>query len=97
MSSCSFCGCFATQYAWSADGPAVNGPPAPGQNSAICKTPQSNGASVGFALAGGIFLCIGNIATQYSLAFVGLSITEVVASSITVVGGASRRLGFCSF
>ena len=57
----------------------------------MCNTPQSNGASVGFALAGGIFLCIGNIATQYSLAFVGLSITEVVASSITVVGGASPR------
>lgn len=49
---------------------------------------QSNGPSVGFALAGGVFLCIGNIATQYSLAFVGLSVTEVVASSITVVGGA---------
>lgn len=30
---------------------------------------------------------LGNIATQYSLAFVGLSVTEVVASSITVVGG----------
>lgn len=48
---------------------------------------QNNGPSVGFALAGGVFLCIGNIATQYSLAFVGLSVTEVVASSITVVGG----------
>ena len=50
---------------------------------------QNNGPSVGFALAGGIFLCIGNIATQYSLAFVGLSVMEVVASSITVVGGKS--------
>ena len=46
---------------------------------------------MGFALAGGVFLCVGNIATQYSLAFVGLSITEVVASSITVVGGVRWR------
>ena len=28
---------------------------------------QSNGPSVGFALAGGVFLCLGNLATQYSL------------------------------
>lgn len=48
---------------------------------------QDNGASVGFALAGGVFLCLGNIGTQYALAFVGLSITEVVSSSLTVVGG----------
>lgn len=53
----------------------------------ITQLSQNNGPSVGFALAGGVFLCIGNIATQYSLAFVGLSVTEVVASSITVVGG----------
>ncbi|CAK0764171.1 hypothetical protein CVIRNUC_003131 [Coccomyxa viridis] len=48
---------------------------------------QDNGPSVGFALAGGIFLCLGNLGTQYGLAFVGLSITEVVSSSLTVVGG----------
>lgn len=48
---------------------------------------QDNGPSVGFALLGGFFLVLGNLATQYSLAFVGLSVTEVVASSITVVGG----------
>ena len=48
---------------------------------------QENGPSVGFALAGGIFLFLGNLGTQYGLAFTGLSITEVVSSSITVVGG----------
>jgi drug/metabolite transporter (DMT)-like permease len=54
---------------------------------------QNNGPSVGFAVAGGIFLCIGNLLTQYALAFVGLSVTETVESSITVVMGA---LGLCS-
>ena len=28
---------------------------------------QNNGASVGFAVAGGIFLLLGNMSTQYSL------------------------------
>lgn len=53
----------------------------------FCSGVQDNGASVGFALAGGIFLVLGNIGTQYALAYCGLSITEVVSSSITVVGG----------
>ena len=42
---------------------------------------------MGFACAGGVFLFMGNLGTQYGLAFTGLSITEVVSSSITVVGG----------
>lgn len=48
---------------------------------------QDNGASVGFAVAGGILLCLGNLGTQYALAYTNLSITEVVSSSLTVVGG----------
>ena len=40
-----------------------------------------------FAMAGGIVLSLGNLATQYAWAFVGLSVTEVVTSSITVVIG----------
>ena len=32
---------------------------------------QNNGPSVGFAIAGGVFLVMGNMATQYSLAFIG--------------------------
>ena len=28
---------------------------------------QHNGPSVGFAMAGGVFLCCGNLATQYAL------------------------------
>ncbi|BDA42670.1 Ureide permease 2 [Coccomyxa sp. Obi] len=48
---------------------------------------QDNGASVGFAVGGGILLCLGNLGTQYALAYTNLSITEVVGSSLTVVGG----------
>lgn len=48
---------------------------------------QDNWPSVLFALAGGVGLSIGNLATQYALAFVGLSVTEVTTASITVVIG----------
>ncbi|PKI53351.1 hypothetical protein CRG98_026288 [Punica granatum] len=48
---------------------------------------QDNFPSVGFAMIGGIVLSLGNLATQYAWAFVGLSVTEVVTSSITVVIG----------
>lgn len=40
-----------------------------------------------FAMAGGIVLSLGNLSTQYAWAFVGLSVTEVITSSITVVIG----------
>ncbi|KAI6686349.1 hypothetical protein NL676_032262 [Syzygium grande] len=48
---------------------------------------QDNWSSVLFAMAGGIVLSLGNLATQYAWAFVGLSVTEVVTCSITVVIG----------
>lgn len=48
---------------------------------------QDNLPSVLFAMAGGIVLSLGNLATQYAWAFVGLSVTEVISSSITVVIG----------
>ncbi|MCL7052017.1 hypothetical protein MKW94_003214 [Papaver nudicaule] len=48
---------------------------------------QDNWPCVLFAMAGGVFLSIGNLATQYAWALVGLSVTEVVCSSITVVIG----------
>lgn len=40
-----------------------------------------------FAMAGGIVLSLGNLATQYAWAFVGLSVTEVITASIAVVIG----------
>lgn len=55
---------------------------------------QDNWQSVLFAMAGGIVLSLGNLATQYAWAFVGLSVTEVVSSSITVVIG--KRFSFSS-
>uniref|UniRef100_A0A7N0UDQ8 Ureide permease n=2 Tax=Kalanchoe fedtschenkoi TaxID=63787 RepID=A0A7N0UDQ8_KALFE len=48
---------------------------------------QDNWPSVMFAMAGGIFLCLGNLSTQYAFALVGLSVTEVITASITVVIG----------
>ena len=48
---------------------------------------QDNGPSIGFAMVGGLVLSLGNLAAQYAWAYVGLSVTEVVASSITVVVG----------
>ncbi|KAL2349163.1 hypothetical protein Fmac_003163 [Flemingia macrophylla] len=48
---------------------------------------QDNWPSVLFAMAGGVVLSVGNLSTQYAWAFVGLSVVEVVTSSITVVIG----------
>ncbi|KAI4373352.1 hypothetical protein MLD38_011485 [Melastoma candidum] len=50
--------------------------------------PQDNWPSILFAMAGGIVLCLGNLATQYAWALVGLSVTQVISSSITVIIGA---------
>jgi glucose uptake protein GlcU len=46
---------------------------------------------VGFALAGGLVLGAGNLLTQYAWPFVGLSIVEVISSSITVVAGTTMN------
>ncbi|KAK1379467.1 Ureide permease [Heracleum sosnowskyi] len=48
---------------------------------------QANWPSVLFAMAGGVVLSLGNLSTQYAWAFVGLSVTEVITASITVVIG----------
>nr|GEX63466.1 ureide permease 1-like isoform X1 [Tanacetum cinerariifolium] len=48
-------------------------------------TNLNNWPSVLFAMAGGVVLSLGNLSTQYAWAFVGLSVTEVMTSSITVV------------
>ncbi|KAL5716722.1 Ureide permease 3 [Ranunculus cassubicifolius] len=38
-------------------------------------------------MTGGVFQSLGNLSTQYAWAFVGLSVTEVITSSIAVVIG----------
>ncbi|XP_050203692.1 ureide permease 1-like [Mercurialis annua] len=48
---------------------------------------SDNWPSVMFAMAGGLMLSLGNLCTQYALAFVGLSVTEVITGSTTVVIG----------
>ncbi|XP_075522201.1 ureide permease 1-like isoform X2 [Primulina tabacum] len=52
---------------------------------------QDNWPSVLFAMGGGIVLSLGNLATQYAWAFVGLSVTEVITASITVVIGTTMN------
>ncbi|KAJ8494020.1 hypothetical protein OPV22_015741 [Ensete ventricosum] len=53
----------------------------------ITQLGQDNWPSTLFAMAGGIVLSLGNLSTQYAWAYVGLSVTEVITSSITVVIG----------
>ena len=48
---------------------------------------QDNWPSVMFAMAGGVVLSVGNLSTQYAWAYVGLSVTEVISSSMVVVIG----------
>ncbi|BBG94323.1 ureide permease 2 [Prunus dulcis] len=52
---------------------------------------QDNWPCVLFAMTGGVVLSLGNLSTQYAWAFVGLSVTEVITSSITVVIGLSHN------
>ncbi|KAI4328541.1 hypothetical protein L6164_020887 [Bauhinia variegata] len=52
---------------------------------------QDNWPSVLFAMAGGVVLGLGNLATQYAWAFVGLSVVTVICSSITVVIGTTMN------
>ncbi|XP_010259739.1 PREDICTED: ureide permease 2-like isoform X2 [Nelumbo nucifera] len=59
----------------------------PGMPNFITQLSQDNWPCVLFAMAGGIVLSLGNLSTQYAWAFVGLSVTEVITASITVVIG----------
>uniref|UniRef100_A0A7N2LAD2 Ureide permease 1-like n=1 Tax=Quercus lobata TaxID=97700 RepID=A0A7N2LAD2_QUELO len=52
---------------------------------------EDNWPSVLFAMAGGVVLSVGNLSTQYSWALVGLSVTEVISSSLTVVIGTTMN------
>ncbi|XP_057768636.1 ureide permease 1-like isoform X2 [Salvia miltiorrhiza] len=52
---------------------------------------QENWGCVLMAMAGGVFLGLGNLATQYAWPFVGLSVTEVITSSLAVVLGTSMN------
>lgn len=59
----------------------------PGMPNFLTQLSQDNWPCVLFAMAGGVVLSVGNLSTQYAWAFVGLSVTEVITSSITVVIG----------
>ncbi|KFK26229.1 hypothetical protein AALP_AA8G219800 [Arabis alpina] len=59
----------------------------PSRPNFITQLTQDNWQSVMFAMAGGIVLSLGTLATQYAWAFVGLSVTEVITASIAVVIG----------
>ncbi|KAG5522469.1 hypothetical protein RHGRI_034596 [Rhododendron griersonianum] len=52
---------------------------------------RDNWPSVLFAMAGGVVLSLGNLCSQYAWAFVGISVTEVITSSITVVVGTTAN------
>eukprot|EP00268_Persea_americana_P060869 TRINITY_DN7632_c1_g1_i1.p1 TRINITY_DN7632_c1_g1~~TRINITY_DN7632_c1_g1_i1.p1 ORF type:complete len:441 (+),score=74.99 TRINITY_DN7632_c1_g1_i1:590-1912(+) len=57
----------------------------------ITQLSQDNWPSILFAMGGGIVLSLGNLSTQYAWAYVGLSVTEVITSSITVVIGTTMN------
>ncbi|KAG2629522.1 hypothetical protein PVAP13_3KG438003 [Panicum virgatum] len=48
---------------------------------------QDNWPSALMAMAGGLFLSLGNLVSQYAWAFAGLSVTNIICSSMTVVIG----------
>lgn len=67
------------------------GPSTPQSPNFLTQLGQDNWPSVAFAMIGGLVLSMGNLSTQYAWAFVGLSVTEVVSSSITVVVGTTMN------
>ena len=42
-------------------------------------------------MGGGVVLSLGNLCTQYAWAFVGLSVTQVISASVTVVVGTTMN------
>ncbi|XP_038891905.1 ureide permease 1-like isoform X2 [Benincasa hispida] len=67
------------------------GKSSPDRPNFIQQLSQENWPSIIFAMAGGVALCIGNLSAQYALAFVGLSVTEVLVCSIIVVLGSTMN------
>ncbi|KAJ4756257.1 hypothetical protein LUZ62_090662 [Rhynchospora pubera] len=63
----------------------------PGKPNFFTQLSQDNLPSVLFAMAGGIVLSLGNLATQYAWAYVGLSVTEIISSSMCVVIGTTMN------
>ncbi|XP_071717374.1 ureide permease 1-like isoform X2 [Rutidosis leptorrhynchoides] len=62
-----------------------------GKPNFIVQLSQNNWPSVLFAMAGGVVLSLGTLSTQYAWAFVGLSVTEVMTSSIAVIIGTTSN------
>ncbi|KAK3136633.1 hypothetical protein QOZ80_5BG0439790 [Eleusine coracana subsp. coracana] len=52
---------------------------------------HDNWPSVLFAMAGGVFLGLGNLISQYAWAFAGLTVTNIICSSLTVVLGTTMN------
>ncbi|KAF8646326.1 hypothetical protein HU200_065903 [Digitaria exilis] len=63
----------------------------PGMPNFFTQLTQDNWPSVLFAMAGGFFLGLGNLVSQYAWAFAGLSVTNVICSSMTVVIGTTMN------
>ncbi|TVU50118.1 hypothetical protein EJB05_01475, partial [Eragrostis curvula] len=63
----------------------------PGQTNFFTQLTEihDNWPSVLIAIAGGIFLGLGDLIAQYAWAFAGLTVTNVICSSMTVVIGAT--------
>ncbi|BAT17275.1 Os12g0503300 [Oryza sativa Japonica Group] len=63
----------------------------PSMPSFFTQLTQDNWPSVLFAMAGGIALSIGHLISQYAWAFVGLSVTNIICSSLAVVLGTTMN------
>ena len=51
---------------------------------------QRNGPLVGFAVAGGITLAVGDVCMQFSVALLGLSVGPAAINALTIVIGATQ-------
>ena len=63
------------------------GPPYDGRPNFFEQLSQPNGPMVGFAAAGGVCLAFGDIAMQYAVAFLGLSVGPPILNAMTIIIG----------
>lgn len=71
---------------WTFTGAQIGGPKQ-GRPNFIDQLGQSNGPLVGFALAGGVTLAVGDVCMIFSVALLGLAVGPAAISALSIIVG----------
>jgi len=66
-------------------------PPPEGPTNVLQQLPEAPPALVGFALAGGVCLAVGDVAMQYAVAFLGLAVGPSLLNALALIVGVRTR------